>query len=84
MDKFAFQIVGEIILGIVTLVMAVVLLPVITFGRVRVEPLGSNIKFRNGVHRAPDGTIVLEAELAATITLLVAIALAVGWFMVFG
>jgi hypothetical protein len=76
----------EGILGIVCLVIAIALLPVITFGRVRVEPLRSKnkIKFRwQGVHRAPDGTTILEIEMAALIGLIVAGAIVAGYFILF-
>jgi hypothetical protein len=59
---------------------AIFLLPFLTAGRVHIEPGNPPIKFRwHGVHRLPNGKIVLQADLAGFVgLLLVAAFIAIG------
>jgi hypothetical protein len=81
--KIVFQLVGEVVLGAVALLAAKFLLPLITFGRVQIEDFRNPpIKFRwHGVHRLPNGQIVLHADLGVLIGLLLVVAVvAIGVF----
>jgi hypothetical protein len=75
-----------VVLGTIALLAAIFLLPLVTFGRVYIESFRNPpIKFRwHGVHREPNGKIVLQAELAGLVGLLmVAAIVAIGGYLVF-
>jgi hypothetical protein len=82
--------VGEIaqaFLEVVCYFVARIFLPVITFGRVVIEPMrrGRKLKFRgHGTRRLPNGKIVLTDDLASLIGLLMITPLvALGLFVYF-
>jgi hypothetical protein len=77
---FLAHFIGEPLLGLAAIVLAMTLLPVITFGRVRVDMEGTG---DNSVARAPDGTILLHPELASLVVLILGVALAFGVIMLF-
>ena len=63
----------EAVIQVIGYFTARLLLPLVTFGHVRVDPLtrGTPPKFKwHGVHRTRSGKIVLQADLAGTLGLI--------------
>jgi hypothetical protein len=70
-EKMLFQFVGELVFAIIALLGAIFLLPFVTFGRVHIDSGNPPIKFPwHGVHRLPNGKIILQGDLAGLIGLL--------------